>query len=107
MTQTDGLQRFFSALITREMPRLAPRIRVAVCYQQKMFEARPAYGGVLLTFGSQAMGSPHLMKIIAEARVAAEALLFEISTASAVRLDGERYEWYLWCLEQDTIPCTD
>lgn len=95
MTQTSQLEGLFDVLLTHTLPaRIRNRIIVEVCYQQKLFIAEPRGTRVLIRFGRQAFGNPNLMAIIEEAGTAAEALLYGLSTAVAIRLDEEQRDRY-------------
>jgi hypothetical protein len=61
-------------------------VRIGACFPLRVAEARP---------------------LIADLLTAAEAELYEITTAAALRLTQEERRWQQWALAQRDLPCTD
>ncbi len=103
MTSTERLAKMVECILLAQAPHLKNRLLVGINQQEKLFVAVPRGSRVSISFGRQTFGHPGLMGIIAEAVIAAEALLYGISTAAAIRLDASTR----WAHEQRMLPCSD
>lgn len=105
MTKTQQTLSFLSVLATGVLPAPIRRRTVMTMGQtQKLFEVKPAPGEhnalVEVTFGRQILSCPCLLLALEELRIAVEAVLFETTTASVIRLDDNEWQWAVWMMEQ-------